>query len=255
MSKDGFNNEKMILESLNNKRYKDLNENLKLFCKNIFSYDFQGNEIITAQKPKIKQTKTDVIVSFNGIDKNISIKKGSGNSVHQETLDEFVKYLENKQVPIDIINNLKLFHYGDDTIEGNGNTRYTADECKIKYSKEIAQINNFFNQGTLFEDLLDRFLFIGNIHNASIVDFIYYGSIYEAIWASRQDIIKYFKTNKFNSSTIHIASLTYQVWGRDPNRNAKHPNRRYIMQIKWGNLMNNLKEIQKLRSYTNNDTK
>lgn len=45
MSKDGFDNENLLIENLNNKRYIELNDNLKKFVKYI-NNDIQDNDIL-----------------------------------------------------------------------------------------------------------------------------------------------------------------------------------------------------------------
>lgn len=38
--------------------------------------------------------------------------------------------------------------------------------------------------------------------------------------------------------------MTYQVWGRNEKGIAVHPDRRYIMQVKWGSLLRDLTTIR-----------
>lgn len=45
MSKDGFDNENLLIENLNNKRYIELNDNLKKFVKYI-NNDIQDNDML-----------------------------------------------------------------------------------------------------------------------------------------------------------------------------------------------------------------
>lgn len=45
MSKDGFDNENFLIENLDNKRYIELNDNLKKFVKYI-NNDIQDNDIL-----------------------------------------------------------------------------------------------------------------------------------------------------------------------------------------------------------------
>ena len=63
------------------------------------------------------------------------------------------------------------------------------------------------------------------------------------------EILMYFrKNNKYNNdisiNAVHFGPLTYQVWGRNEKGTASHPERRYVMQVKWGSITDDLKKIR-----------
>ena len=142
-----------------------------------------------------------------------------------------------------MLNNLKKFHYGDDTLNDTGSIRYSASECKSRYKNEIDELNLEFNTSSNIVKFLDRFLFVGNIGTLT-VDAIYHGTIDFGLWASKDEIIKYIKSNTFNANAVHFGPLTYQVWGRNEKRTAVHPDRRYVMQVKWGSITKDLTTIR-----------
>lgn len=238
----GFVNEKDLVKALNNKSYTDLNANLQHFCLDMFENKLDTTPLIVSKISS--NSKPDIMITHKNTTKYISIKKGSGNSVHQEKIDVFVKYLESIGVSKSSINNLLLFHYGDDTTNDTGKIRYNARECEKRYSKEIEYLNRELNSQKILFDILDRVLFTGNVDEGQTVDYIYHGDLKHGIWASRDEIYKYFLRNKFNSKTVHFASLTYQVWGRNEKRTAVHPERRYVMQIKWSQILNDFENIK-----------
>lgn len=239
---DGFVNEEELREYINSNSFSAYNNNIKNFL--YFVFDGCINEYGKFYATKIGgQVKPDMSITHEGVTKYISIKKGSGNSVHQEKIDVFFPFVENR-CGSNVLNCLKLFHYGDGTYDDTGTTRFSGSECQAIYSSEINIINRNFNSWDNLKDFLDRFLFIGNISATLIVDVIYHGTIEEGIWASREEIYNYFRTNSFSSSTIHFGSLTYQVWGRNNDFVAVHPDRRYVMQVKWGSIYHDLKAIR-----------
>lgn len=239
---DGFNNEKELKDYINDNTYNQYNNNIKNFLNFLFGENLNPNLPFIAQKEE-GQIKPDLCIIHNNIKKYISIKKGSGNSVHQEKIEIFFPYIK-KIFNNDTLNKLKKFHYGDDTINDTGIYRYNANECKQRYNPEIKILNTLFNKKTYLIQFINRFLFIGNISNIS-VDTIYYGTTTSGTWASKQEIIKYICSNIFSSDTIHFGPLTYQVWGRNHKRTAKNPNRRYTMQIKWSSILKDLQYIRK----------
>lgn len=239
---DGFLNEDLLCNYINDNIFLTCNENMQNFLSFLFGENLSKTLPFRAFKIKDRE-KPDICIQHNGKQKYISLKKGSGNSVHQEKIDVFFPYIE-KTIGVEQLNNLKLFHYGDDTIDNTGCVRYSASECRIKYANVITSFNNVVNQWSILEKMLDRFIFVGNI-GSSFVDAIYHGSIDEGIWASRDEIKKYIRSCFFSIKGVHFGPLTYQVWGRDEKRTAKHPERRYVIQIKWGSIVKDLEFIRK----------
>ncbi len=253
MSKNihGFKNESYISEYLNEKKFGLLNENIKNFLCWLFERKIGDNEIVYSdQTEKIgrKFTKPDIWIKISDVKKFISIKIGCGNSVHQEPLTRFCEFLTSIKVPNEIVNNLKLYHFGDDTIDGSGVKRYSTNEIKNKYENKIKQTNDFLNQKQVLNQIIYRVLFIGSFKNYNIVDAIYYGTKDNGLWASREEILNFLlNNNDISASGIHFSYLTYQPWTRDCNRTAKHSDRRYVMQVKWGKLALCLEKIIKGR--------
>ncbi len=238
---DGFVNEKELREYINDKKFATYNKNIKDFLTFLFGSCFNDSMSFVAQKV-IGQVKPDLCITHNGQKKYVSIKKGSGNSVHQESIDVFFPYIK-ENFDEETLDNIKLFHYGDDTLNDTGILRYNANECKAKYVNEIKQLNSKFNLYDNLIKFLDRFLFVGNVGTLT-VDAIYHGTIRSGLWASREEIINYVVSTDFSSNSVHFGPMTYQVWGRNEKGIAVHPDRRYIMQVKWGSLLRDLTTIR-----------
>ena len=246
MSKDGFTNEEELKNYINNNHWNTYNSNIKNLLAFSFGSSIDINSEFRAEKCK-GQVKPDLVIENNNIKKYISIKKGSGNSVHQEKISVFFPFIKNLCGDT-TLNDLKLFHYGDGTYDDTGEKRYSASECQSIYAEEIKFLNAQFNDWKFLKIFLDRFLFIGNVSSTLAVDVIYHGTIEYGIWASRDELYTYFKNNFFNSSSLHFGSLTYQVWGRNNDFKAIHPDRRYVMQVKWGGILNDLNKIKEHRN-------
>ncbi len=257
-NKHGFDNENIIANYLNNKTFKDLNLNMKEFISWLFDFKISDNDIIYAgsvNKPigERKNPKPDIWIKVNSIIKNISIKEGSGNSVHQEPFSEFCEFLTSIGVEDDILNNLKFYHYGDDTIDGTGENRYSTATLKNSYKNKIQLVNSKLNANPFLDKVLNRILFAGTLKNPIYVDVCYHGDINNGIWATRNEILDYLKNNMPNEmSGIMFSSLTYQPWTRDEHRTARHPERRMVMQVKWGSMA---KDFIKITNRRNNGNK
>lgn len=240
---DGFQNELNLIEYINSKDSFDLyNENIKGFLSFIFEFDLSGRVVRCFKEGG--QQKPDFSIRCKNVTKYISVKKGSGNSVHQESFNEFIGFLTSISTSTNTIDSIKLYHYGDGTLDDTGVNRYSASQCSSMYTNQIQTANNELNQREKLTAILNRVLFLGNVGCGNLVDYIYYGSVDSGIWASRNELLNYFLNNTFQSTTIHFASLTYQVWGRNNNFTAKHPDRRYIMQVKWSQIVFDINTIR-----------
>ena len=239
----GIQNEKEIIKCLNNKRFCDLNNNLKKLIRFIYG-SIEDDSMVYAWKPN-SFYKTDIVIKVNTIEKNLSIKTGSENSVHIEKLSSFVDFLRGHHINEGVINDLKLYHYGDDTYDGTGIKRYSAEESKLRYTKEIFGVNKYVSYNNILKIIIDRFLFLGMNNSDDRVDYIYYGDSEYGIWASRKEIMYYLILNKcYHLKTIHFSALTYQNWCRNVNRNNKSEAHRDYIQIKWFSIVSDLQKIR-----------
>lgn len=241
----GFENEDELIEYLNSKKIKDLNSNMKDFIFFIFG-NIDEENIIQATTGKSGQ-KPDMIITINNVIKRISIKKGTGNSVHQEKVDVFVEFLESINISNETINKLLKFHWGDGTSDGTGSQRISSSDYKQQFPEEIEMINKEFNKEKNIKEFIYRFIMQGKSDDYDIVDALYYGNVNEGHWASKDEIIEYVVNNIFSLDSIHFGPLTYQIWNRCLNFNPNTENRRRVMQVKWGSLLNDLLIIERNR--------
>lgn len=241
----GFQNETDLLSELSNKTYDELNSNLKKFILFLFP-KVNNNDKIRCYSGMAGQ-KPDIIIEINNIRKNVSIKKGSGNSVHQEDIALFMNFLNTLNISEETKTELLKYHWADGTTDGSGKIRVSSAEYKAKHHKEIDLINGELNKKETLIKLITRALFKGKSDQFDEVDVIYYGTINKGHWATKDEIIKYILNNKFDINSIHFGPLTYQIWNRCLNFNPKTENRRNVVQIKWGSLERDLIIIEKER--------
>ena len=244
---NGIQNEKNIIKYLNNKYFYELNNNMKDFLRFVYKEINNDDKIYALKANNLK--KEDIIIIINNQRKNISVKTGSENSVHIEKISTFISFLKNNHVNDNIINYLKLYHYGDDTYNGVGKKRFGATELKIRYLKEILSFNKYISYDNLLHKIIDRFLFSGT--GNSKVDYIYYGDENYGIYASKNEILDYMVNKKcYYLKTIHFSSLTYQNWCRNIDKKTKLEKRRYYIQIKWFSIVSDLQKIRRINNTT-----
>jgi hypothetical protein len=137
----GFKNENDIILALDSKNFTDLNVNLQKMVLKI--NDNKTPNSITAKKYAGKD-KADLSVILDGKESKISVKKGTGNSVHQEPIEGFINFLS-KEIENDkvVFDNMRHFIWGDETLDGKGNKkdRITASDYEKKYPQKITSVH------------------------------------------------------------------------------------------------------------------
>src|SRR5699024_3714740 len=113
---------------------------------------------------------------LQGEEYNVSVKMGTGNSVHQEKIEDFINYLKNAyNISETLANDFRLSIWVDGTLDGKGdvNNRFKISKLKELYPKSKERIQKFLNENR--KGLITHFIKVGR-HN-SHVDYIYHGSI------------------------------------------------------------------------------
>lgn len=242
MSNNGIKTEEEIIKYINNKTYLEkMNDNMKKFISGIFDFDLKNTKIKAYKY--VENYKPDIIVTANGISKYISIKTGENNSVHQEHIYSFVNFLKCNYLNENDQKSLLLFHFNDGTTNGSGKTRHNANDFLVSEQEKIQKINEYFNKDEFAKIAIERILFKGEYFHLPLVDYIYYGNIYEGYWAKREEIIDYLISKKFYSGTIHISKLYYQSLHRNLKYDKYREYRRYYVQFKWYSIKEDLKYI------------
>lgn len=201
----GFKNENDIIAALDGKNFADLNANLKEMVLKI--NDDKTPNSITAKKYAGKD-KADLSVILDGKESKISVKKGSGNSVHQEPIEGFINFLS-KEIENDktVFDNIRHFIWGDETLDGKGSkeNRISASTYKKKYPKKVTSVQNYLEKHKAV--LIERFLISGSVSNNKI-DYLYYGTVEEGIICKTDDFLNYAIQNNCKSA-INIGILSF----------------------------------------------
>ena len=238
----GIKKEFEFVNYINNKKINELNENMKGFLKFIFD-NIEEEDIIKCEKIMSKD-KSDVKITYKDESKCVSLKSGNGVSVHTESINHFVVFLKNININEKIINYFLLYFYGDSTINGCGQVRFSAEEAIDRYKKEISIFNKYVNHNNIIVSFSRRVLFEGLERN-NCADYIYYGDVVNGLWASKEEIINYLISNKcMDIITPHFSCLTCQNWCRNIVYNKKMESHRYYIQVKWHSIKTDLKKIR-----------
>ena len=241
MSASGFRNEHQIASELNNKSFNSLSKNFKSFILHLLPTIDQHVKINASVIGG--SCKPDLKVTINNKDYFISIKVGSGNSVHQEPLDDFLVYISKNCTGSNKSINDFIAHFiwGDGTLIGNGpaSSRLRASEYKKLYHNKLVKLNLFFSKNKI--TILSRALKNGSSGNIP-ADFLYYGDKNSGIICNMDKAIKYLSSSSCNSA-INLGGLSIQAWNRNLNGGTKSEKKRGVIQLKWGSLAKDIPQI------------
>lgn len=240
MSKDGFDNETLIAEALNGKLFSELSSNMQKFITSLCPTIQEDNTIKAKQLGSVFKSDIEVVIESNIF--YISVKKGSGNSVHQEPISEFINYIKTKlSADYLICQEIENFIWGDGTSDGTGKVsdRLSAREIKKLYPERIATMQEFFDKNCTI--LLKRFLETGS-SGEKPAEFIYYGDLENGHLVPIQKAIDYLCQNPLENNP-HVGGLSFQAWNRNINGGDKSETKRGQIQLKWGNLASDIIKI------------
>lgn len=247
----GNKNEHNLVKELDGKKIKELNSNLKKFIEYIHFYEDVNIDYETQLEAKLESNtklKQDIYITVNNKKIGISMKMGSGNSVHQEKCEDFISYIEsNFSVSEDVSNAFRLFIWADGTRDGSGCldknekgyiiSRFGAREFKNRYPEKRKLLQEFLNNHD--RELMNRFLFEGK-HNSE-VDYIYHGTPQHGTWIHKEKIIEHLTTQRATRSCLYVGKLSLQSW--NISRNGNNENKRGELQVKYKSLEEDVSKI------------
>ena len=134
---NGQTNEYEISHALNGKRVKQLPKHLS---KWLIKLGFEEEELLYVKKLNNEQ-KADICIKSAKITQYISIKGGSSNSFHSEQIQTFIPFLRSLGVSETTLKTVVFFHYGDNTLNGTGRTRFTSAELRRKHAKYFNKVS------------------------------------------------------------------------------------------------------------------
>ena len=236
---NGFENENQIIDLLNQKDLQFLSKDLQ----NVIIKINKGKKPNNISATKYGgNNKADLSINLDGKKYLISVKKGSGNSVHEEFVEKFILYLnKNIEVNFSVFNDLRHFIWCDNTLDGTGEFKDRMDLkiYKKKFPEKILNIQNYFDKHKI--KLINRFLISGSEKSTTDIDYLFYGNVNNCKVISAKDFLNSAITIKKNP--ISISYLTFQVYNRRLTYIANQEYRRGKIQLKWGTLQ---KDIDKL---------
>lgn len=234
----GIQNERDFVQLFNGKHMNELREIDITFLKELFGEIIDNDEEIICWKNKMVQ-KADIFIKYKNYVKSVSIKCGHNNSIHQEQVQDFKKYLSDIGIPYKICDKYFSYHFGY-MVDKNGKRDFSkllsGDEYKKLYQKEIDIFNRYINKTKIIVNMIDRFIVRGRNSNFDI-DALICGTINDYEWIMKYDIYDLVLSNRcLNFNSPHIACMTLGPKGRNLNGDPNNMANRYIVCARWNDL-------------------
>lgn len=234
----GYQNEKDFVNLFNGKFLYELDDNSQKFIKELFGEIIDNNEPLLSWKNRYVQ-KADIFIKYKNYIKNISLKCGKNNSVHQEKIQSFQRYLESLNIPYKTIKKYISYHYGykhdNDIIDFS--TVLSSEEYKKHYQKDLDEFNNAINHTRIIIDMVDRFIVKG-CNSKYDIDAFVCGTIDNYIWLMKFDIYDLVLSKRcIDFTSPHIACMTIgpkmRGLSRDTNIKQINSKERYMVCVRW----------------------
>ncbi len=234
-----------MMLALNNHFVKDLSPNLRNVMHSLFGA-LEANEIVTCTQPDVP-IKPDLLITYKGKTKGLSLKSGASEYVHGEPIDKFVDFLRNLNISRETIETILLYQFGDGTIDGSGKERMELEQLKTSLYFRLKKANSELNRDpNLILKIIDRFLFQGWDLEAKNADAIYHGDIYFGISITKRQITKYINVKVWDYyDSLHIGPVFLRPHARYIGVEIKSEFSRHKIDGFWPNMLSDMNYISK----------
>ena len=243
MKNNGLQNEKDIIDVLDGKTYKELPEFWKRRMKQLYR-DIEEDDKIECFKCVYNQ-KADIAIIVKDKKFNISIKSGFFVSVHNERISSFAGFLRSLGIREELITTLKLYHYGDDTIDGSGTVHYSVEEIKLKYKKEIDEFNKEVNKKEILRKIVMCFLCKGTPYQGGCASHLYSGTYIFGSLIDMKTMVDYIcEAYSHQANAIYFGPFIYTPAYRGLENFDETNVKRYYISIKWPSLNRDMRDAK-----------
>ena len=246
---DGLLVEDEIMANINGKKVSQISNNLRYFLRNLFG-PLNDDEIVFCQKTD-DSFKVDLIIRYNNVTKNISIKTGRAEIVHNEILTNFTDFLEEQGVSKETIETIKLFHYGDGTTDGTGEKRMSYIDIAHMLKDRIRKANEELNyRKELVLKTIYHCVFKGAKKDNPEIDAIYFGTKDFGVMATKKQILTHIRKRNFGFfENLHIGPLLLRPDARYVGKDIASERKRNRIIVYWPNLNADIEYISKRYDY------
>lgn len=249
MSNDGALKEKEMIYSLNNKKVKELSNNARELLRRLFGK--LDDELMVRCYKVDEAFKTDFVISYNGQQKNVSMKSETAVVVHNEILLNFIDFLRGLGISEETLDTIKLFHYGDGTTDGTGQIRLPYDEVAQQLKDRIKKANMELNASMdVILAVMNRCVFKGSHEDNIEADCLYFGDADYGVVANKKQFIRNIQKRGFDFySHLHCGKIFFRPDARYLNKDINEPRKVDRIVCYWPHLKQDIEYMSKKLNY------
>lgn len=232
----GLGVEQDISNALNGKKVCELSHNMHHLIKTLFPIANEDSMVVS--KPYKDVFKADILICCEGQEINLSIKTGKSEILHNEILEKFLNYLKEKHISQSTLDTIRLFHFGDDTLDGTGTRRMDYNEIMFKYGDRIKEANYELNTDRDFViSVVNRVMFDGAYDEYVKADAIYCGDLEYGVIATKKQVRKHVLKKYYSYyKSLHIGPILIRPDARYCNQPIKDERKRNRIVATWPKL-------------------
>ena len=206
-SNHGKLNEDELMLALNKRKVRDLEPCMHYLLRELFGA-LEPEEMVFCSQPDLP-VKPDLLITYKGETKGLSVKSGTSEYVHGEPIEKFVEFLKEIGISDKTIETLLLNQFGDGTIDGTGKERMPLYELKYQLSTAIKLANTELNSDPeKLVQIIDRLVFKGWNEDAQVADAIYHGDIFNGVVATRTQVMKHIRNKYWDYyDNLHVGPI------------------------------------------------
>ena len=195
--------------------------------------------------------KTDFVIEYGDRVKNISMKSGRAEVVHNEILKNFIEFLREFKISEQTLETICLFHYGDGTIDGTGEKRKPYREIVYELGDRTALANAELNKDIgIVAEVVRRCVFKGSDADNLEADALYFGDMFYGTVVTKNQIMKHVRRRSFDYyDNLHIGPLLLRPDARYVDKDITYQRKRDRIVAYWPNLAADVDYIAKRYDY------
>lgn len=231
--------------NLNNKRVRNLTNNLKTLIRDVFGAVSDFSKIKCSRMEDF--IKPDIVITIGKVSKYISIKSGRSTNLHGEQIDTVIEFLANEGMPLRHLQLLRYYQYGDGTLNGTGKDRRNYHETFDWLEKYIKEFNEYIERHKeIVIAVVSRIVFDGVDPDAPKADYVYWGDINYGVAVSRNQIMNHLRRKNWAFyDNIHFGPLLIRPHAKYAHREIVNEKSRHKMDFYWANFSEDMLYIYK----------
>ena len=244
-SNNGYMREDEMIYHLDQKLVSELSPASRTMMEEMFGY-LDNNETIRCVKAD-EYLKPDVLITYQGKTKGLSLKSGKSETLHKESVKTLIPFLRELGVSKRTLQTILLFQFGDGTLDGTGKERIPTDKLKYLLCDRIIEANTELNKDVEFIlKVADRVMFDGIDDQSEKAAAIYHGVYDDGVIVTKTQFVKYIKYRTWNHyDSLHIGPLFFRPHARYINKPIKHEEYRFRIEFHWPRLVEDMYYISK----------